>query len=56
MRLTRLALVIADVFTYSCINCKHVCKHVTPNLRALNASLHGRGPEIVGVHRPELSY
>jgi len=45
-------VVIADVFTYSCIN----CKHVVPNLRTLYASLHGRGLEIVGVHRPELSF
>ncbi|MDQ2991364.1 MAG: redoxin domain-containing protein [Candidatus Eremiobacteraeota bacterium] len=45
-------VVIADVFTYSCIN----CKHVIPNLRALYASLHDKGLEIVGVHRPELSF
>ncbi len=45
-------VVIADVFTYSCIN----CKHVIPNLRELYASLHDKGLEIVGVHRPELSF
>ncbi len=45
-------VVIADVFTYSCIN----CRHVVPNLRALYASLHAKGLEIVGVHRPELSF
>ena len=32
-------VVIADVFTYSCIN----CKHVIPNLRTLYASLHAQG-------------
>jgi thiol-disulfide isomerase/thioredoxin len=45
-------VVIADVFTYSCIN----CKDVLPNLRTLYASLHAQGLEIVGVHRPELSF
>jgi thiol-disulfide isomerase/thioredoxin len=43
-------VVIVDVFTYSCIN----CKHVVPELRKLR-SIYGTGDlEIVGVHTPEL--
>jgi thiol-disulfide isomerase/thioredoxin len=44
-------VVIVDVFTFNCYN----CKNVTPNLRALNKS---RSPEvaIVGVHAPETKY
>ncbi len=41
---------IVDVFTFDCIN----CKHVTPELQRLRAK-YGRGDlAIVGVHAPEL--
>jgi thiol-disulfide isomerase/thioredoxin len=43
-------VVIVDVFTFSCIN----CKHVTPELKKLHASLPARDFAIVGVHTPEL--
>ena len=41
-------VVVLDVFTFDCIN----CKHVVPNLKAL----HGRYPgkvAIIGIHAPE---
>ncbi|GAC1580818.1 MAG: hypothetical protein NVS3B7_15600 [Candidatus Elarobacter sp.] len=41
---------VVDVFTFSCIN----CKHVTPELRKLRASIPSRDLAIVGVHAPEL--
>jgi thiol-disulfide isomerase/thioredoxin len=44
-------VVVLDVFTFDCIN----CKHVVPNLKAL----HRRYPDnvaIVGIHAPETSY
>ncbi|HEV2738199.1 MAG TPA: redoxin domain-containing protein [Candidatus Elarobacter sp.] len=40
---------IVDVFTYGCIN----CKHVTPELKKLHASISARDLTIVGVHAPE---
>ncbi|HEY0614827.1 MAG TPA: redoxin domain-containing protein [Candidatus Elarobacter sp.] len=41
---------VVDVFTFDCIN----CKHVTPELQRLHAK-YGRGDlAIVGVHAPEL--
>ena len=40
---------IVDVFTFSCIN----CKHVTPELQRLRASYPSRELAIVGVHAPE---
>ena len=43
-------VVIVDVFTFDCIN----CKHVTPNLRHLHATVAPRDLAIVGVHTPEL--
>ena len=41
---------IVDVFTFDCIN----CKHVTPELRALRARYGNGDLAIVGVHAPEL--
>jgi thiol-disulfide isomerase/thioredoxin len=43
-------VVIVDVFTFDCIN----CKHVTPELRKLHANLPASDFAIVGVHTPEL--
>ena len=40
---------IVDVFTFSCIN----CKHVTPELKKLHAAIPSRDLAIVGVHAPE---
>jgi len=42
-------VVIVDVFTYGCIN----CKHVTPELQRLHASQHSSDFAIIGVHAPE---
>lgn len=44
-------VVIVDVFTFDCYN----CKNVVPNLRALNAK-RSNGLVIVGVHSPETPY
>ena len=41
---------IVDVFTFSCIN----CKHVTPELQRLRAAYGAKDLAIVGVHAPEL--
>lgn len=43
-------VVLVDVFTFDCIN----CKNVTPNLRKLNGSRPGLA--IIGVHAPETPY
>ncbi len=42
-------VVLVDVFTFGCYN----CKNVTPNLRKLNAS---GELQIIGVHTPETPY
>jgi thiol-disulfide isomerase/thioredoxin len=42
-------VVIVDVFTFECIN----CKHVTPNLQKLRASVSPNDLAIIGVHAPE---
>lgn len=42
-------VVILDVFTVDCIN----CRNVIPTLRALYAADRSRGLEIVGIHSPE---
>jgi thiol-disulfide isomerase/thioredoxin len=42
-------VVIVDVFTFACIN----CKHVTPNLQKLRASVSPSDLAIIGVHAPE---
>jgi len=41
---------VVDVFTFDCIN----CKHVTPQLRKLRAAYGADDLAIVGVHAPEL--
>jgi thiol-disulfide isomerase/thioredoxin len=41
---------VVDVFTFSCIN----CKHVTPELRKLRGAYKPGDLAIVGVHAPEL--
>jgi thiol-disulfide isomerase/thioredoxin len=41
---------VVDVFTFSCIN----CKHVTPELQRLRAKYGAGDFAIVGVHAPEL--
>ncbi len=40
---------IVDVFTFACIN----CKHVTPELKKLRAEYDANALAIVGVHAPE---
>jgi thiol-disulfide isomerase/thioredoxin len=45
-------VVVVDVFTFDCIN----CKHVTPNLQKLNAEVPLRDLAIIGVHAPETSF
>ena len=41
---------IVDVFTFDCIN----CKHVTPALRALRTRYTSADLAVIGVHAPEL--
>jgi thiol-disulfide isomerase/thioredoxin len=43
-------VVLVDVFTYSCIN----CKNVVPELRKLRQEYSTKDLEIIGVHTPEL--
>jgi thiol-disulfide isomerase/thioredoxin len=45
-------VVIVDIFTFDCIN----CKHVTPELQKLHASVPSAELAIVGVHAPETPY
>lgn len=45
-------VVLVDVFTFDCIN----CKHVVPELRKLNATLPRNDFRIVGIHTPETPY
>lgn len=45
-------VVIVDVFTFDCIN----CKHVVPALRSLYKNTSRRDLEIVGVHAPETPF
>jgi peroxiredoxin len=42
-------VVVLDVFTVDCIN----CRNVIPELRSLYATQRGRGLEIIGIHSPE---
>jgi thiol-disulfide isomerase/thioredoxin len=44
-------VVLVDVFTFDCFN----CKNITPNLRALSRAKHD-GLAIVGIHTPETPY
>lgn len=41
---------VVDVFTFDCIN----CKHVTPELRKLRGAYNANDLAILGVHAPEL--
>jgi thiol-disulfide isomerase/thioredoxin len=43
-------VVLVDVFTYSCIN----CKHVVPELQMLRKEYGSKDLVIVGIHTPEL--
>lgn len=45
-------VVIVDIFTFDCIN----CKHVVPELRKLHATLPASDFAIVGVHSPETPF
>jgi thiol-disulfide isomerase/thioredoxin len=45
-------VVIVDIFTFDCIN----CKHVTPELQKLHATVPASQLAIVGVHAPETPY
>jgi cytochrome c biogenesis protein CcdA/thiol-disulfide isomerase/thioredoxin len=45
-------VVLIDFWTYSCIN----CLRTLPHLRALYATYHPRGLEIIGVHTPEFAF
>ncbi len=45
-------VVLVDVFTFDCIN----CKNITPNLRSLERSKRSDGLAILGIHSPETAY
>jgi thiol-disulfide isomerase/thioredoxin len=45
-------VVLVDVFTFACYN----CKNITPNLRKLHARTPSADLAIVGVHAPETAY
>jgi thiol-disulfide isomerase/thioredoxin len=45
-------VVIVDVFTFDCVN----CRHVVPELRRLRAGLPATDFQIVGVHSPETPF
>lgn len=45
-------VVIVDVFTFDCIN----CKHVVPELKKLDSALPAGQFRIVGIHSPETPY
>lgn len=45
-------VVVVDIFTFGCIN----CKHVVPNLRRLHAMEPTASFALVGVHAPETAY
>ncbi len=42
-------VVVVDVFTFDCIN----CKHVVPGLRSLRAHYSAKDLLVVGIHTPE---
>jgi thiol-disulfide isomerase/thioredoxin len=44
-------VVVVDVFTFDCIN----CKHVVPTLKRLHADVSPTDLQIIGVHAPETS-
>jgi thiol-disulfide isomerase/thioredoxin len=43
---------VVDVFTFWCIN----CRHVVPELQRLHAEIPARELQIVGIHAPETPY
>lgn len=45
-------VVIVDIFTFDCIN----CKHVVPELRSLRARYPAKDLLIVGIHTPETPF
>jgi cytochrome c biogenesis protein CcdA/thiol-disulfide isomerase/thioredoxin len=45
-------VVLIDFWTYSCIN----CLRTLPHLKALYATYHTKGLEIIGVHTPEFAF
>jgi thiol-disulfide isomerase/thioredoxin len=45
-------VVLVDIFTFGCYN----CKNVTPNLRALYKAHRNGDLEIIGIHTPETPY
>lgn len=45
-------VVVVDIFTFDCIN----CKHVVPELRSLRAHYSAKDLFIVGIHTPETPY
>jgi thiol-disulfide isomerase/thioredoxin len=45
-------VVIVDIFTFDCIN----CKHVVPGLRVLRRKYSAQDLLIVGIHTPETPY
>ncbi len=45
-------VVVLDVFTFDCIN----CKHVVPELRSLYRSTSRNDLAIIGIHSPETNY
>ena len=45
-------VVLVDVFTFDCIN----CKNITRNLRVLERTKRTDGVEIVGIHSPETAF
>lgn len=45
-------VVLVDVFTFECIN----CRHVVPDLRALRKSVPESELAILGIHTPETPY
>ena len=42
-------VVVLDVFTVDCVN----CRNVVPELRALYRTYHANGLDVVGIHSPE---
>ena len=45
-------VVIVDIFTFDCIN----CKHIVPELRSLRARYSTKDLAIVGIHTPETPF
>jgi thiol-disulfide isomerase/thioredoxin len=45
-------VVLVDVFTFDCIN----CKNIAPNLRRLVRTRRAKGLEILGIHSPETPF